>query len=99
MLSHLRVLDLTDNQAAICGYLLAQHGAEVIRVEPPGGSPLRRLGPWLPDGSSAVAAAFGRGTRSITLELHDVAVLSRSERRRGACVTEGPGARGRAFAC
>ena len=73
MLSHLRVLDLTDNQAAICGYLLAQHGAEVIRVEPPGGSPLRRLGPWLPDGSSAVAAAFGRGTRSITLELHDVA--------------------------
>jgi len=71
VLSPYRVLDCTDNQAAICGYLLAQHGAEVIRVEPPGGSPLRALGPWLADGTSAVAAAFGRGTRSITLDLHD----------------------------
>lgn len=73
MLSHVRVLDLTDDQAAICGYLLAQHGAEVIRVEPPGGSALRRHAPFLADGSSAVAAAFGRGSRSVTLDLHDAA--------------------------
>ena len=41
-LSSLRVLDLTENAAEWCGRLLADLGAEVIRVEPPGGSPGRR---------------------------------------------------------
>ncbi|WP_081924774.1 CaiB/BaiF CoA transferase family protein [Pseudonocardia halophobica] len=38
----LRVLDLTEGAAESCGRFLADLGAEVVRVEPPGGSPGRR---------------------------------------------------------
>jgi crotonobetainyl-CoA:carnitine CoA-transferase CaiB-like acyl-CoA transferase len=41
-LSPLRVLDLTEGAAEWCGRILADLGAEVIRIEPPGGSPGRR---------------------------------------------------------
>lgn len=41
-LARLRVLDLTDGAAEWCGRLLADLGAEVLRVEPPGGSPGRQ---------------------------------------------------------
>jgi crotonobetainyl-CoA:carnitine CoA-transferase CaiB-like acyl-CoA transferase len=41
-LSTLRVLDLTEDAAEWCGRILADLGAEVIRIEPPGGSPGRR---------------------------------------------------------
>lgn len=40
-LAALRVLDLTDGAAEWCGRILADLGAEVIRIEPPGGSPGR----------------------------------------------------------
>jgi crotonobetainyl-CoA:carnitine CoA-transferase CaiB-like acyl-CoA transferase len=38
----LRVLDLTEDAAEWCGRILADLGAEVIRIEPPAGSPGRR---------------------------------------------------------
>ncbi|QEN17055.1 CoA transferase [Mycobacterium sp. ELW1] len=41
-LSALRVVDLTEGLAEWCGRILADLGAEVIRIEPPGGSPQRR---------------------------------------------------------
>lgn len=41
-LNALRVLDLTEGAAEWCGRILADLGAEVIRIEPPGGSPGRR---------------------------------------------------------
>jgi benzylsuccinate CoA-transferase BbsE subunit len=44
-LKGIRVLDLTENHAAYAGRLLADLGAEVIRVEPPCGSPVRQLAP------------------------------------------------------
>lgn len=40
-LNALRVLDLTEDAAEWCGRILADLGAEVIRIEPPGGSPGR----------------------------------------------------------
>lgn len=40
-LGALRVLDLTEGAAEWCGRILADLGAEVIRIEPPGGSPGR----------------------------------------------------------
>lgn len=49
MLSPYRVLDLTDERALACGCVLADLGADVIRVEPPHGSRARRLGPFLKD--------------------------------------------------
>jgi crotonobetainyl-CoA:carnitine CoA-transferase CaiB-like acyl-CoA transferase len=46
-LSGFRALDLADEWGYLCGRILADLGAEVIKVEPPGGDPGRRLGPFL----------------------------------------------------
>jgi crotonobetainyl-CoA:carnitine CoA-transferase CaiB-like acyl-CoA transferase len=62
MLSSYRVLDLADERGMFCGYLLAHLGADVIAVEPPGGSPTRRDGGLLWE-------AYGRGKRSLVLDL------------------------------
>ena len=45
-LSGLRILDLADEKAAFCAKLLADMGAEAIKVEKPGGDPSRRAGPF-----------------------------------------------------
>jgi crotonobetainyl-CoA:carnitine CoA-transferase CaiB-like acyl-CoA transferase len=46
LLSPYRVLDLTDERGLLCGKILADLGADVIQVEPPGGSSARNLGPF-----------------------------------------------------
>lgn len=46
-LSGLRVLDLTDAKGVYGTKLLADLGADVVRVEPRGGDPLRDRGPFL----------------------------------------------------
>ncbi len=48
-LSGLRVLDLTDYRAHLCGRLLADMGADVLKVEPPGGDSARRISPFVDD--------------------------------------------------
>ena len=40
-LSPYRVIDLTGRQGALCGRILGDLGADVIKVEPPGGDPAR----------------------------------------------------------
>ncbi len=45
-LGHLRVVELGDVPAAYAGRLLADLGADVIKVEPPGGARERRLPPF-----------------------------------------------------
>ena len=47
MLSPYRVLDLTDFRGEIGAMVLGDLGADVIRVEPPGGSSARSVGPRL----------------------------------------------------
>ena len=49
MLSHLRVLDLTDGGTSIAGRILSDLGAEVLLVEPPEGVSSRRLAPFVDD--------------------------------------------------
>ena len=44
MLSPYRVLDLSDERGLLAGQILADLGADVIIVEPPGGSPARNRG-------------------------------------------------------
>ena len=48
-LSDIRVLDVTGPMGAYCTKLLADLGADVIRIEPPGGDPTRKLGPFFHD--------------------------------------------------
>ncbi len=42
MLSHLKVIEIADELGVYTGRLLAELGAEVIKIEPPGGDPARR---------------------------------------------------------
>ncbi|HEY4204908.1 MAG TPA: CoA transferase, partial [Xanthobacteraceae bacterium] len=45
-LSELRVVEIGSGDAlAYCGKLFSDFGAEVIKVEPPGGDPMRRIAP------------------------------------------------------
>jgi crotonobetainyl-CoA:carnitine CoA-transferase CaiB-like acyl-CoA transferase len=46
-LAGLRVVELGDESAEYCGVVLAGLGAEVVKVEPPGGAPSRAVGPFL----------------------------------------------------
>jgi crotonobetainyl-CoA:carnitine CoA-transferase CaiB-like acyl-CoA transferase len=74
-LSVLRVLDLSEGVAgAYCAKLLAGFGADVIKIERPGGGdPLRRHGPFpddLPHGEKgALHLYLNAGKRSITLDM------------------------------
>ncbi len=73
MLKPYRVLDLTDVRGQLGGMILADLGADVVRVEPPGGSEARRVGPFAEDGPegpfSLSFAAYNRNKRSIQLDL------------------------------
>jgi crotonobetainyl-CoA:carnitine CoA-transferase CaiB-like acyl-CoA transferase len=72
-LNGLRVLDLTDYRAQLCGRLLADMGADVIKIEPPGGDPARRIGPFVDDVPHPDRSLFfwfyNLNKRSITLDL------------------------------
>ncbi len=72
-LSGLRVIELADEQAEYCGLTLAGLGADVIKVEPPGGSPTRRIGPFYQDREDPEGSLFfwhyNRGKRSVVLDL------------------------------
>jgi benzylsuccinate CoA-transferase BbsE subunit len=72
-LSGIRVLDLSDELAAYASRLLGDLGADVIRVEPPGGSRTRRVEPLVAGPDGAARSAFERfvnaGKRSIVLDL------------------------------
>ena len=71
MLSHYRVLDLTDDRGHLGGFLLAELGAEVIAVEPPGGQRSRHVGPFAGDEPDAEHSlthwANNRGKLSVVL--------------------------------
>ena len=71
-LSGLRVVDLADEKGELCGRLLADLGAEVIRVEPPGGAFSRSLAPFAPDGATSLYFAFrNAGKRSRVIDIED----------------------------
>ena len=72
-LAGLRILDLCEPEGQLCGRLLADLGAEVIKVEPPEGDPGRRLGPFagkaLDPEASLSFFYFNANKKSIVLDL------------------------------
>jgi formyl-CoA transferase len=70
-LAGLRVLELTQVMAGpFCGQVLADMGADVVKVEPPDGDPTRRsLGFRMRGDDTAAFMAVNRNKRSLTLDL------------------------------
>ena len=66
----LRVLDMSRVLAGpFCCMMLGDHGADVIKVEPPEGDETRRYGPPFVDGESTYYLGINRNKRSIALDL------------------------------
>lgn len=68
-----RVLDLTNERGLLCGQILGDLGADVVQIEPPGGSSARRQGPFFgadphPD-RSLFWWSYARNKRSVVLDL------------------------------
>jgi len=71
-LAGFRVVDLTRVLGGpFCTQLLSDHGAEVIKVEPPQGDEVRDWGPPFKDGLSAYFAGVNRNKKSVGLDLRD----------------------------
>ena len=70
-LDGLKVIDLSRVLGGpYCGQMLADHGAEVIKVEPPQGDETRAWGPpFDQEGISAYFAGINRNKRTIALDL------------------------------
>ncbi len=68
-----RVLDLTDDRGHLAAFTLAALGADVVLIEPPGGSPARRIGPFAggePDPERSLTFwGWNRGKRSVVLDV------------------------------
>lgn len=71
LLAGVRVVDLSRVLAGpLCTQMMADHGADVIKVEPPFGDESRHLGPpFDQDGQATYFSALNRGKRAITLDL------------------------------
>jgi CoA-transferase family III len=73
-----RVLDLTQVMAGpFCSMLLADMGADVVKIEPPGGETTRHTEPEIAPGVAAAFLAVNRNKRGITLDLKQVEDSSR----------------------
>jgi crotonobetainyl-CoA:carnitine CoA-transferase CaiB-like acyl-CoA transferase len=72
-LAGIRVLDLSRILGGpLCAQILADHGAEVIKVEPPQGDDTRAWGPPFQNGLSAYFAGANRNKRSIAIDMGTV---------------------------
>lgn len=67
-LSGLRVLDLSDHAGALCARVLADLGAEVVRVEPVAGTDVRKVPP-VRDGTSLAHRYVNDGKRIVEIDL------------------------------
>ena len=68
LLEGYRALDLTDRKGQMCGRFLADLGVEVVKIEPPGGDPVRRLPPFVGETSLAFAH-LNANKRTLELDL------------------------------
>ena len=73
MIEEFKILDLTDEKGWLCGKILGDLGANVIKIEPPGGDPGRHRGPFYkktPDPEKSLFwFALNANKRGITLNI------------------------------
>jgi benzylsuccinate CoA-transferase BbsE subunit len=73
LLSDYRILDLTDHKGIYCAKILADLGADVIKLEKPGGDATRNIGPFYKDiahpEKSIYWWAYNTNKRGITLNI------------------------------
>ena len=80
-LANVRVLDLADESGAYCGKLLADMGADVIKVEPPAGVAMRGIGPFFAGTEARITDPnrslffwhYNTNKRSVTLDVNSPA--------------------------
>lgn len=77
-LSELRVVEIGSGDAlGYCGKLFADFGADVVKIEPPGGDPARKLAPLVDAGNgrheNGLFAWLNTNKRSVTADLDQVA--------------------------
>src|SRR3954468_3106161 len=66
----IRVLDLTTQRAELAGRMLAELGAEVLKLEAPAGAEARRIGPFdESNGASLYWATVGMGKHSAVIDI------------------------------
>ncbi len=74
MLSDVHMLEISAPETMLAGRILADLGADVVVIEPPGGAPGRRMEPFLGGvpgiERSLTWHAMNRNKRAITLDLH-----------------------------
>ncbi len=72
-LDEFTVLELADQRGEFLGKLLSGMGANVIKVEPPGGSPSRRIGPFYQDNPHPDRSLhywhYNQGKKGVTLDI------------------------------
>jgi len=94
MLKNFRVLDLTSEEGLLCGKILADLGADVIKIEKPGGDSARNRGPFYKNMSDPEKSlfwyAFNANKRGITLnvELPDGREILKKLIQHADCVVE-----------
>ena len=75
LLSGMRILDLADEKASFCSKLLADLGADVVKIEKPEGDRSRRIGPFFGDRPHPERSLFfnyhNTNKRGITLNLEN----------------------------
>src|SRR5277367_642938 len=70
----LKVIDLSRVLGGpYCSQILGDHGADVIKVEPPGGDETRTWGPPFKDGRAAYYEGANRNKRGVVLDLRQPA--------------------------
>lgn len=73
LLASCKALDLTNERGFLCGKILSDMGAEVVKVEKPEGEPGRNLGPFYhdePDSERSLSwLAYNAGKKSISLNI------------------------------
>lgn len=83
--SALRVLDASQGYAGpYCGMLMAQHGAQVTKIEPPEGDWIRGMGTRHGE-HTALDLAVNRGKRSIVIDMRAEAGRALARRLAGGC--------------